>query len=225
MRVLCVGDSLGLPRKGCPYEKTWFFKLAKKYPNIEFVDYFKRGLVLTETVNLYNMYYTDYKPDIFIIQTGICDCAPRYLNSNKLFWKLLLNLLGHLGFESYFWKIIKFIFSRRENCVYTKVDVFSQLYRNLIEKFIANGVKKIIVVKIGHAAESVAANNCYFNSNVDKYNNIINKIAVEKKDHIITIDPLHNVHEDLFVDGYHCNSNGMEKVYHDLDGLEINNLV
>ena len=58
-----------------------------------------------------------------------------------------------------------------------------------------------------------------------KYNNIINKIAVEKKDHIITIDPLHNVHEDLFVDGYHCNSNGMEKVYHDLDGLEINNLV
>ena len=30
MRVLCVGDSLGLPRKGCPYEKTWFFKLAKK---------------------------------------------------------------------------------------------------------------------------------------------------------------------------------------------------
>ena len=224
MRVLCVGDSLGLPRKGCPYEKTWFFKLAKKYPNIEFVDYFKRGLVLTETVNLYNMYYTDYKPDIVIIQTGICDCAPRYLNSNKLFWKLLLNLLGHLGFESYFWKIIKFIFSRRENCVYTKVDVFSQLYRNLIEKFIANGVKKIIVVKIGHAAESVAANNCYFNSNVDKYNNIINKIAVEKKDHII-IDPLHNVHEDLFVDGYHCNSNGMEKVYHDLDGLEINNLV
>lgn len=225
MRVLCVGDSLGLPRKGCPYEKTWFFKLAKKYPNIEFVDYFKRGLVLTETVNLYNMYYTDYKPDIVIIQTGICDCAPRYLNSNKLFWKLLLNLLGHLGFESYFWKIIKFIFSRRENCVYTKVDVFSQLYRNLIEKFIANGVKKIIVVKIGHAAESVAANNCYFNSNVDKYNNIINKIAVEKKDHIITIVPLHNVHEDLFVDGYHCNSNGMEKVYHDLDGLEINNLV
>ena len=96
MRVLCVGDSLGLPRKGCPYEKTWFFKLAKKYPNIEFVDYFKRGLVLTETVNLYNMYYTDYKPDIVIIQTGICDCAPRYLNSNKLFWKLLLNLLGHL---------------------------------------------------------------------------------------------------------------------------------
>ena len=147
MRVLCVGDSLGLPRKGCPYEKTWFFKLAKKYPNIEFVDYFKRGLVLTETVNLYNMYYTDYKPDIVIIQTGICDCAPRYLNSNKLFWKLLLNLLGHLGFESYFWKIIKFIFSRRENCVYTKVDVFSQLYRNLIEKFIANGVKKIIVQK------------------------------------------------------------------------------
>lgn len=225
MRVLCVGDSLGLPRKGCPYEKTWFFKLAKKYPNIEFVDYFKRGLVLTETVNLYNTYYTDYKPDIVIIQTGICDCAPRYLNSNKLLWKLLLNLLGHLGLESYFWKIIKFIFSRRENCVYTKVDVFSQLYRKLIEKFIANGVKKIIVVKIGHAAESVAANNCYFNSNVDKYNNIINKIAVEKKDHIIIIDPLHNVHEDLFVDGYHCNSNGMEKVYHDLDGLEINNLV
>lgn len=225
MRVLCIGDSLGLPRKGCPYEKTWFFKLAKKYPNIEFIDYFKRGLVLTETVNLYNMYYTDYKPDIVIIQTGICDCAPRYLNSNKLFWKLLLNLLGHLGLESYFWKIIKFIFSRRENCVYTKVDVFSLLYRKLIEKFIANGVKKIIVVKIGHVAESVAANNCYFNSNVDKYNNIINEIALEKKDHIIIIDPLHNVHEDLFVDGYHCNSNGMEKVYHDLDGLEINNMV
>ena len=95
----------------------------------------------------------------------------------------------------------------------------------MIEKFIANGVKKIIVVKIGHAAESVAANNCYFNSNVDKYNNIINEIALEKKDHIIIIDPLHNVHEDLFVDGYHCNSNGMEKVYHDLDGLEINNMV
>lgn len=216
MRVLCIGDSLGLPRDGCPYEKSWFYKLTKKYQNIEFVDYFKRGLMITETVNLYNMYYAEYKPDIVIIQTGICDCAPRYINSNNIFWKIIFSLLCHLGLESIFWKVIKLVRSRSQKCVYTSESVFQQMYSKLINRFVSDNVKKIIIVKIGHAANSVIAKNRNFNLNVDRYNSVIDKIAAENKNIIQTIDPLNNVNEDLFVDGYHCNGNGMEKVFLDI---------
>jgi hypothetical protein len=51
------------------------------------------------------------------------------------------------------------------------------------------------------------------NLNVDKYNTVIDRLAVEYKETVIVLDPLSDAKEELFYDGYHCNANGMNCVY------------
>ena len=213
MRVLCIGDSLALPREGCKYECTWYYKLKKYYKDTEFVDYFKRGLRIIETRDLFSMYYSEYAPNIVIIQTGICDCAPRYINSYKLVWKIAIKLASRIGFERFFWTIIKTLFKRTKTCVYTKPTNFKCLYEELIKNFLKLGVLHIIIVKIGHASKDVVASNPFFNENVDFYNSILDEIANKHKDIVKTIHPLDIVDENMFVDGYHCNPNGMDIVF------------
>lgn len=50
VKVLCVGDSLGLPRDGVTYENTWFYKIKIKYPNYDFIYKFKRSLTSLDLV-------------------------------------------------------------------------------------------------------------------------------------------------------------------------------
>lgn len=44
MKVLCIGDSLSLPRDGLHYKHTWFSRLKEKYNWIDFSCVFERGL-------------------------------------------------------------------------------------------------------------------------------------------------------------------------------------
>ena len=216
MRVLCVGDSLGLPREGCTYEETWYYRLKIKYPNVEFVDVFTRALLITEAVsNYYGSYYKFYNADVVIVQTGICDCSPRLFNSNSRKGRLMLRVVKSLGLTTLFWKCVKRR-DRDSNRVYTNPDIFFSCYNKLISLFVNDGIKKVILIKIGHATPSVLKKSKFFNHNVDKYNNLIDKIARNYPGKIEIVNPLDNVTESMFVDGYHCNKNGMEIVYNDL---------
>lgn len=215
MRVLCIGDSLGLPREECPYEATWYYRLKEEYPGCDFVQFFSRGLLISKALNDFAVYYEHYNADIVIIQTGICDCSPRYINDLKLSVSLTKAFFYKIGLESIFWKIVKHR-GRRSECVYTKIDQFASGYHTLIQKFKDAGAKKILVVKIGHAAPSVIPKNPLMNENVDKYNNVIERISQDYVGIVELIDPLSKVDDSMFVDGYHCNPKGMEAVYSQL---------
>ena len=76
------------------------------------------------------------------------------------------------------------------------------------------GSKSVIAIKIGHSNEAIVEKSSkYFNSNVDRYNSIIDKVADEVKRNIYVVAPLDVVEDDMFVDGYHCSGKGMQKVY------------
>lgn len=144
MKVLCIGDSMGLPRDGCTYENTWFYMLKSLYPQHEFIAYFKRGQIISEALHQYELYYQYYCPDVVIMQTGICDCAPRYINDKKLIWRVVIKLTQKAGLEFLFWRMIKMVFTRNKNCVYTSKSVFHTKLASLIEKLMG-GVKLLLL--------------------------------------------------------------------------------
>ena len=217
MRILCIADSLALPREGCPYESTWFFKLKEAYPQHEFIHYFKRGLLIKEALEQFDLYYKYYEPDIVVLQTGVCDCAPRYINDKRSIWKLLIKICISLGCESLFWKIVK-LRGRSENCVYTKFEFFTQAYDTLIKNFVQEniGVNKIYAILIGKSTETIIKKNHLFNENVNRYNNAIISIAERYKEKVEVLSPLGIPTDDIFTDGYHCNEKGMTRVFKEL---------
>ena len=223
MRILCIGDSLGLPREGVRYEDTWFYKLHEKYPDHELVDMFERGLLITKANDNFDSYYNFYPSDIVIIQTGVCDCAPRYIIEEKIYVRCLLAIFEKLKLTSLFWKIVKKR-GRKPTCVDTPIELFGSEFSDLIRKLIHNGANHVIVVKIGHATEEVIKRNPFFNTNVDRYNKEIDRIGVAYPNNVAIINPLDNADKDFFVDGYHCNKLGMEKVYQGL-GKELEEIL
>ena len=213
MRVLCIGDSLGLPRKGVCYEDTWFYKLQTEYPSIEFIDFFQRRLLISTALTNFEEYYVHYPSDVVIIQTGICDCAPRYINENEFIWKLLLWLGGLTHTTKLLWRIIK-RGNRKPNVTLTSYDDFNEKYRILVNRFLSEGrAKNIIIVKIGHGDKRITSKSEYFNSNADKYNSIFDKIKKDYGNKIFVIDPLNKESEEYFADGYHCSEKGMDEVF------------
>lgn len=222
MKILCIGDSLGMPRPGVSYEETWFYRLSKAFPQHVFVSEFRRAMLINEAVSLFDSYYTFYKPDIIIIQTGICDCSPRTFNTNSTIGRRILKLCSILGVSNIFWAFIKQR-ERKTYRVYTKLKDFRLLYETLINKLFGGGVKKIIVVKIGHGASSLLVKSKAFNDNVDLYNKTIEEVCRHYRGQILVSNPLNDVTDDIFVDGYHCNSKGMDLVYRSLEPL-IRNL-
>lgn len=217
MKILCIGDSLGLPRKGCLYEDTWLSLLRNRYPEHTFIGHFAGDRLIDSAAHDYDTYYQYYKPDIVIFQQGICDCAPRYVDEKKLSTRIARKMLYFLGFEKVYWRIVK-SHSRKPDCVHTSPEKFVEVYKQMINKILANEGKYIVLIKIGHGAESVLAASPYFNMNADRYNALIDDIA-SCYSQVYVIDPLNVVKEDFFVDGYHCGASGMQKVCESLCGV------
>lgn len=218
MRILCIGDSLGLAREEVRYEDTWFYKLQQEFSDHEFIGQFERGLLISKAYNNYDCYYAFYSADVVIIQTGICDCAPRYIVEERLKIKLVKAIFEKLGMINLFWKIVK-SGGRKPTCVDTPINVFYDKFEKLVSRFIENGTRRIILVKIGHATNSILERNPFFNQNVDLYNKEIDKIADLDSKKITVLNPLDIVDDTLFVDGYHCNSQGMDLVYTSLSAV------
>ena len=135
MKVLCISDSLGLPRDGVSYEETWFYKLITRFPHVHFISKFQR--LQTTSVLKEKDYSSYYHPDIVIMQLGICDCAPRIILQNDLKWLLLERILNRIN-KNLFWKLIKKYKKRSADVVMVSPEKFrgniSRYFDNLINQ-------------------------------------------------------------------------------------------
>lgn len=225
MKVLCVGDSLGLPREGVSYEETWFYKLKKDHPKDDYIYKFKRALTSRDLVgksgkDFFGDYSLYYRPDIVIAQFGICDCAPRYINDNKPIWLGLKVIFKKFHLESFFWRTIKIFFKRSSKCVYVPFDEFTKNVFEYVE--ILKGiesVKKIIFIKIGMPGVNPQKSSPYLTENVDKYNSVFDDVAKKNPTFVNSIMPLNIPDDAYYIDGYHTNALGFELVYKELKDI------
>jgi hypothetical protein len=215
MRILCFGDSLALPREGCLYQETWVARLKSYFTDVDFICDFKGGMLVKDLCHSWSKYYQYSEAAVVIVQEGICDSAPRYLNDNNAFWKVIIKLFDKIKLSYIFWRIVK-IGTRKPSCTYTSKEEFENRYDNLLKNMYDGGVECVVIIKIGHGAPSVTRKSVYYNSNVDKYNNIFEHLKKKYKEKLLLVDPLNQVDEDMFVDGYHCNGRGMSVVYKEL---------
>ncbi len=222
MKILCVGDSLALPREGVSYEDTWFYKLSTNYPNVHFISKFVRELT-TDKLTPRGDYSYFYKPDVVITQFGVVDCAPRIINERLRRWKILLFISNLFGLYSFTWKMIKKRHHRNNpDVVYVNPKDFES---NIVQYFTdlrLGGAKLIIVVKIGMPGQSVRKKSPCFADNVNRYNSIFDKVANELQN-IVVIDPLIDGDDVNYVDGYHTNGKGFQLVYNKIEKVLFDN--
>lgn len=91
---------MGLPREGCEYEDTYFYKFQKEYKEIDCISFFKRAMTSDGLYELYESYIRHYNPDIVISHSGLTDCAPRLINDREIFlaWSYLCTKDGAFKF-------------------------------------------------------------------------------------------------------------------------------
>ncbi len=211
VRVLCIGDSFGLPRPDVKYKDTWIAGIKIKYTKHDFITLFRRQATTTElSAWEYGEYLKFYDPDYVYIQLGICDCSPRYLRTTSLLYKILTRLPGFLS--RIFWKIIK-LRGRRLECTDVSKEAYYLNLNNYINKCRENGVKRIILCKIGRPSEKMVSSNPHVAESVGNFNTVIDRIYKENQDFVIITDPLRSGDESLYVsDGYHPNERGHDKI-------------
>ena len=217
-KVLCIGDSLVLPREEVKYEETWYYLLKEKYNQCDFTCYLTRALLMPMTNDLFHNYYQYYCPDIVIWESGITDSAPRYFQRSKRLWKWALGISTILKCENLFWKNIKKYRTRDPKYADTSLKDFEYYAELLVKNFIKNGVKKIVLLAIEPVALTTQVKSPLWMDNIRKYNEVYEKLAEKYSDYVILISPKKNATDDCFIkDGYHPNAKGMRLAFEGID--------
>lgn len=224
-RILCIADSLGLPRLGVDYEQTWLAILRNKIVEIDFIAAFRRNAT-TDVLSSggdYGDTLLFYKPQVVILQLGICDCAPRYLRSTSLAYRLLYRAPKNIS--KLLWKLIKFFVKRRLDCTEVSVERFSENLVDYFDQCIDAGVEKVIVLKIAKPGEIMVQENPQILLAIERYNQVYEHLAEQYKALLILVDPLFEGKEFYYVaDGYHPNCLGNRLVADALISKIMNNV-
>ena len=219
--ILCLADSLALPRINVSYKETWFYKLKSSYIEgqaskvlIDFIASFRRALTSSDIMQQYTDLVGLYDADLLIIQQGIVDCAPRRINDRLLMWRILIKVVNKLHLTSAFWFVIKRLFNRNKNTVYTNIVDYKRNIESLVNKFLAGGLnKQVLFVLIATPSSKFLSKSKFVGDNVRAYNKIIVSIC-DTNERVSFIDPLCSGDNTLFVeDGYHTNAKGNELVF------------
>ena len=211
LTCLCISDSFGLPREGVEYRNTWIAKIKATLPDVDFITLFRRQAttnILSE--QNYGEYLTFYNPDIVYIQLGICDCAPRYLKTNSICYRILRRLPDRI--TTIIWKIIKRR-GRKLECTDVSKEQFEKNLLDYVSECTRHGVKKIIISKIGHPAKNMVMSNPQILESIVRFNKSIDKVKDSDIVKVEIIDPLSSGDASLYVyDGYHPNKNGHDLI-------------
>lgn len=200
MRVLVLGDSLGLPRPHrinnyLPSEKELAVSYEQTYPSIiqrdllgkfnvepyfEVINRSRRFCTLKDVDSEFADYLFFYEPDVIVLQIGIVDCWFREGRRQEV---------NSVDFEKYLKKIMLML-SLRPNC---------------------------FLIIVGISPTSVKMDERYTGTNkeIKKYNNIYKEYIDNKRVFYIdmekNVDPI-DIHKYILPDDHHLNPHGNKLV-------------
>lgn len=212
--VLCVGDSLGLPRRGVTFQSTWLYKISLQFQDYLFINNFAReftseGLNSEDSLEM-------YLPSVVIVQVGIVDCAPRFHHRDSLLFKLVNSTPN--SFKALFWRIFKKIRTRRIKYAFVDPIRFRFNLENYLLRCQKIGVEQVVFILIQIPGSQMLSQNHQILESIGSYNEIIMSIA--KKYGCDAINPLRLGGDENYVeDGYHLNEAGFDRVLADLTNV------
>ncbi|MEW5681812.1 MAG: SGNH/GDSL hydrolase family protein [Pseudomonadota bacterium] len=215
-RVLIIGDSMALPRKGVPYNATWPYKLACRFKDVEFVN---RSILGSTAARLNIGDAADesgcieaYRPQIIILQLGIVDCAPRLFKRSSIVPKLM-RYLPH-GIQSRFVDFVKTYRGRRAEFSYLSPVEFRDHIEQFIRRSADFNVRKIFAVKIGPISNDVSKSSPQFDDQISIYNEILNEVSnANSCFSLIEAGFDASLADRHTVDGYHLNEKGHNSLF------------
>lgn len=209
-RVLCISDSLGLPRLGVDYSQTWIAMLRTQIQQIDFIGLGRRsGTTDMFSESNYGEYLWYYKPDEIILQLGICDCSPRYMRTTSLMYRLMRKVPRVI--QMVFWHTYKTFVKRSLKRTDVPLSRFKQNLENYLLQCQAAGVSRVICIKIATPGPAMLEANPLVAESVRRYN-VVYDMLTQSCDFIVVIDPLHIGDDKYYVDGYHANALGNRAV-------------
>ncbi|ELA4930535.1 SGNH/GDSL hydrolase family protein [Vibrio vulnificus] len=202
MKKICIlADSLAAPREDNIADAArWPQVLFSQIQPVEYINRVKGASTTKKVKKLVGV-----EADIFIIQLGIVDCAPR------LFTRFESKQLARLP-QSWREKIIKWAKENRQPSTeraYVKPNKFEKNLKRILQR--ANG-SSIIFIKIINPGEEMLKSNPSIQQQIDLYNSIIERmVSIDNNVSIITI-PDESIEEITLDDGYHLNEQGHQVV-------------
>lgn len=213
-RVLCISDSLGLPRPGVRYQDTWLSMLSGVLSEIDFIALFRRN---GTTDMLSDWDYGEcllfYRPNQVVLQLGICDCSPRYLRTTSIVYRIL-NKLPQL-FSSIAWRFIKLFVGRSAKRTDVSQKRFADNIKAYLDRCVESGVERVVIILIATPAPKMTTSNPKVVENVNLYNSIYRDIA-QRYAFVELINPLSIADDSFYVDGYHPCAKGNTVIYESL---------
>jgi acyl-CoA thioesterase-1 len=220
MKILIVADSNGMPRNEISYEDTWVFKLINNFPAFHFIDRSKRASTVerltTEGGDVTNVkqgadLLEYYAPDIVILQLGIVDCSPRYVNKNNFFVKLLYRSPKKI--QSVIFSLIKKYTVRKPKYAFVSQEKF----RKALEEYITRAMQKqtrILAITIAPPTDEFVRKSPHIGTSIAAYNNIYNHLSTQYSNFFV-VDPFNadiNINS-IALDEFHVNSEGNSIVF------------
>lgn len=210
-RILCISDSLGLPRPGVCYSQTWISMLRNQIPSMDFINISRRKTT-TDMLSTWNYgeYLYFYDPAIVILQLGICDCAPRYMRTSSVCYRLLQKMPDIV--QTFFWRIYKKFVKRSLKRTDVPLQRFENNLQNYIQQCMLSEIQHIICIKIITPGPAMLKSNPLIMDSVKCYNEVYDRLALQYPDSITVVDPLNISDDSFYVDGYHANAAGNKKI-------------
>lgn len=202
-RIVIFSDSLALPRN-IPevtfYEETYPFLLKKNY------DVFQcsiGGCVINDLL-IQTFYYSQFKPDIVILQSGIVDCAPR------AFSRLTYRFFEENRIGRVFKKILDATISTR--CIrnhrqlsWTSISSFRNCLREFKDQFCESQIFALSIVPASKEYDKKVPG---IRNKIEDYNRIIKEVYLSNY-----IDLSDIPSEGIMSDGHHLTNIGHQFVY------------
>jgi len=217
-RALIIADSLALPRGDVDYAQTWPAMLAARMTDIAWINRAQR-LATTERLNHEGNGGADclefYRPNLVILQLGICDCAPRVLHRRTA--AFVHRLPFGLGRRVPAW------LERRRGRKVDNCFVPEHAYEANLRSYLtraAGQATRVIAIAIMPASPRFAAKNPRAVEQIARYNAVLGRLSAEFDDFRV-LNPFADASalEDMFVDGYHLNERGAREVADRLEPL------
>ncbi len=214
VRLGLLADSLGLPRNiddiaiSETYPEMVRIELAKINPhNVVYTDA-RHARKMPDGLEIWENYFCMYDLTHLLIQIGVVDAAPRVftLRENRFVSSIRPRFFKSFVISTASRHRAWFVKTRRK--VYTKPKAFEESFRTLVEAASAQGVS-IAAMSICHTHDALCKRSPGFNENMDKYNDILEKIGQNCGCEVLKPIPDDvNPADVLLTDGIHLNSNG-----------------